>query len=40
MFDTIYFLKDGKIVEVGSFDKLLKKEGYFYSLWQKQNELT
>jgi len=35
-FDTIYVFKNWEIVEVGDFDELIKKEGEFYKLWEKQ----
>lgn len=34
--DCIYCLKDGKIVESGTHDELLKKQGFYYSLYMSQ----
>lgn len=34
--DLIYCLKDGKVIESGSYCELLQKKSYFYQLWQKQ----
>ena len=36
-FDSIYALKNGEIKESGSFDELIKKKGYFYSLYNINN---
>ena len=36
--DKIIVLKFGEIVEQGSHDELLKKNGYYASLWNKQSE--
>lgn len=36
--DKIFYLKEGSIVEKGTHKKLLKKRGYYYNLWQKQND--
>ena len=33
-YDYILAMKDGKIEESGSFDDLMEKKGYFYSLYQ------
>ncbi len=33
-YDSIIAMKDGKIEEIGSFDELMSKKGYFYSLYQ------
>ena len=30
--DRIAAMRDGKIVEVGSYDELMEKKGYFYEL--------
>lgn len=35
--DTIIVLEDGKIIEQGGFDELLKKKGRFYHYWQMQS---
>lgn len=35
--DKIFALKDGKIVEEGTFSDLIKKKGYFYSLYSIDN---
>lgn len=32
-YDAILTLKDGRILETGSFDELMEKKGYFYSLF-------
>jgi ABC-type multidrug transport system fused ATPase/permease subunit len=34
--DRIIVMHDGKIVEQGNHDELLKLRGRYYSLWQKQ----
>ncbi len=34
--DKILMIEDGKIIEQGSFDELYKKQGRFYTLWEKQ----
>ncbi len=34
--DRILVLSQGKVLEEGSFESLLKKEGVFYKLWKKQ----
>ncbi|QQR83875.1 ABC transporter ATP-binding protein [Candidatus Peregrinibacteria bacterium] len=34
--DRILVMQDGKIIEQGSFEGLMKKKGRFYQLWQKQ----
>lgn len=34
--DRILVLEDGKLIEEGSFDALLKKKGRFHQLWQTQ----
>jgi len=34
--DKIIVIEDGGIIEEGSYDELMKKEGRFYELWQKQ----
>jgi ATP-binding cassette, subfamily B, multidrug efflux pump len=34
--DTIYYIEDGRIVEKGSHEDLLKKKGRYYSMYQKQ----
>jgi len=31
-YDKIAFLKAGKIVEMGTYDELMAKKGYFYEL--------
>ena len=31
--DTIYVLKDGKIVEKGNCKELLSQKGLFYDMW-------
>lgn len=33
-YDSILAMKDGRIIECGSFEKLMEKQGYFYSLYQ------
>lgn len=37
--DIIYFLSDGKIVEVGSHEKLIAEKGAYYRLYCKQSAL-
>ncbi|MFI3210472.1 MAG: ABC transporter ATP-binding protein [Peptostreptococcaceae bacterium] len=37
-YDEIIVMKYGSIIEKGSFDYLIKKKGYFYSLYIIQNE--
>ncbi len=32
-YDQIYVLKDGRLNEYGTFEELMKKKGYFYSLY-------
>jgi ABC-type multidrug transport system fused ATPase/permease subunit len=34
--NKIFVLVDGTIIEEGTFDDLVKKEGYFYHLYRKQ----
>ena len=34
--DTIVFMKDGKIMEIGNHNSLLEKKGYYYDLYQSQ----
>ena len=34
--DIILFMKDGKIVEMGNHEELLKKQGYYYSIYCHQ----
>lgn len=40
MFDEIYVLKDGELVEQGSFDSLIKKDGMLAEMWRayQQNQ--
>ncbi|MBI1364226.1 MAG: ATP-binding cassette domain-containing protein [Proteobacteria bacterium] len=35
MFDEIYFMADGKVLEQGSMNDLLAQRGAFYRLWQE-----
>ena len=35
-YDKVVFLKAGKIVEMGTYDELMAKKGYFYELGYKQ----
>jgi ABC-type multidrug transport system fused ATPase/permease subunit len=35
LFDTIYFMADGQILEHGSLHDLLAQKGHFYHLWQQ-----
>ncbi|CEQ11564.1 ABC transporter [[Clostridium] sordellii] len=37
-YDEIIVMKDGKVIEIGNFEKLIKLKGYFYSLYYIQNE--
>lgn len=34
--DTIYVLEQGRIVEFGNHDELLKKQGLYHALWRQQ----
>jgi len=34
--DTIYFLQDGRIVEQGSHNELMNRQGYYYSFYTSQ----
>ena len=34
--DRILVMEDGKVIETGTFESLLKKKGRFWSLWKKQ----
>lgn len=36
--DCIYVLKDGKIIESGTHEELLKAKGYYYQIYQIQKE--
>lgn len=37
-YDEIIVMKDGMVIEKGSFDYLISLKGYFYSLYYLQNE--
>jgi ABC-type multidrug transport system fused ATPase/permease subunit len=37
--DRIIFIDEGKVVEIGSFEALIRKKGKFYELWNKQKAL-
>ena len=37
-YDEIIVMKDGSVIEKGSFDYLISLKGYFYSLYYLQNE--
>ena len=37
-YDEIIVMKNGKIIEIGSFNDLLDEKGYFYSLYTIQND--
>ena len=37
-YDEIIVMKDGKVIEIGDFEKLINLKGYFYSLYYIQNE--
>ncbi len=37
-YDEIIVMKDGSVIEKGSFDELIKLKGYFYSLYYIQSE--
>ena len=37
--DKILYLENGKIIESGTYNDLLKKKGKFYKLWKKQDSL-
>ncbi|MBL7663180.1 ABC transporter ATP-binding protein [bacterium] len=34
LFDKIIFLDGGSVIEIGSFDELLKRQGAFYKAWE------
>jgi ATP-binding cassette subfamily B protein len=34
--DQIAVVMDGRVVELGTHDQLIAKDGYYTSLWQKQ----
>lgn len=34
--DKIYFIKNGKVIEEGTYNKLLEKKGKLYELWKEQ----
>ena len=36
--DKIITIKDGKIVEIGNFETLIKQKGEFYKLWSLYNK--
>lgn len=36
-YDNIVVLKDGKLCEIGTFDELMIKKDYFYSLYKIAN---
>jgi len=36
--DVILVVRDGKIVEQGTHPELLKKKGYYYSLYHQQTQ--
>ncbi|MBN8550122.1 MAG: ABC transporter ATP-binding protein [Deltaproteobacteria bacterium] len=38
LFDTIVFIRRGKVEEVGSFAQLLEKKGLFYAAWKDYEE--
>lgn len=37
-YDEIIVMKDGMVIEKGSFEELIDIKGYFYSLYYIQNE--
>lgn len=37
-YDSIIAMKDGTVEEIGTFDELMQKKGYFYSLYQMAHE--
>lgn len=39
-YDEIIVMKDGKVIEKGSFNELISNKGYFYSLYYIQSDLT
>lgn len=39
-YDEIIVMKDGKVIEKGSFDYLVSLKGYFYSLYYIQSDET
>lgn len=36
--DTIFVLKDGKIVDSGSHAELVDKQGFYKTMWDKQQQ--
>ncbi len=36
-FDRVIVMKDGKIVEDGSYEILIQKKGFFHEMYMKQN---
>jgi ATP-binding cassette subfamily B protein len=38
--DIILVVDDGKIIERGRHEELLKKKGHYYTLWMRQYEDT
>ena len=36
--DVIYMMKDGQIVEQGTYDQLLASKGAFYAMFESQIE--
>jgi ATP-binding cassette subfamily B protein len=34
--DRIYVLERGKIIEIGSHEKLLLQKGLYYAMWRQQ----
>ncbi len=38
--DCIYIMEDGRISEYGTHEELLKKRGYYYSIYCLQNGIT
>ena len=36
--DRIYYLSEGKVVECGTHEELIKQRGEYYSMYEKQAE--
>ena len=38
--DLILIMDQGKILERGTHDELLKQKGFYYNIWALQNDVT